>query len=102
MMMDFGKPFLLNVLKRGRRNDTKADKKDVGLRVGKRTQSIVIFLTYRPSIVESMANSEISVEAFFKSQRQTSGIKETQSVRRLSNHHSDGIIIKDLKALLLM
>jgi len=45
MVVNFWEPFLLDVLKRGGRGDREADEKDIGLRVRKGSQSIVILLT---------------------------------------------------------
>ena len=45
MVVDFGEPFLADVLEGGRRGDRKADEEDVGLRVGQGTQTVVILLT---------------------------------------------------------
>lgn len=44
MMTDFGEPLFLNVLERSGRVDGKADQEDVGLRVGQRAQTVVVFL----------------------------------------------------------
>jgi hypothetical protein len=45
VVVDFGKPFLSHVLKRGRGSDREADKEDIGLGIGKGAQTVVIFLS---------------------------------------------------------
>lgn len=45
VVMNFGEPLLANVLERGRRRHGEADEENVGLGVGQRAQTIVIFLT---------------------------------------------------------
>ena len=44
-MPDFRDPFLPDVFEGVRRDDAEADEEDVSLRVGQRTQTIVILLT---------------------------------------------------------
>ena len=44
-MVDFRDPLLLNVIERIGRVDRETDEDDVRVRVGQRTQTIVIFLT---------------------------------------------------------
>ena len=44
-MPDFRDPFFSDVFKGMRRDDAEADEEDVSLRVGQRTQTIVILLT---------------------------------------------------------
>lgn len=45
VVVDFREPFFPHVLKRGRRGHREADEENVGLRVGQRTQAIVILLS---------------------------------------------------------
>ena len=45
MMVDFGEPFLADVLERGGGGHAEAHEENVGLGVGERTEAIVIFLT---------------------------------------------------------
>lgn len=45
VMVDLGEPFLANVLEGCRRGDAETNEEDIGLRVGERSQSVVIFLT---------------------------------------------------------
>ena len=47
VMMDFREPLFANVLKGGWRRDGEADQENVGLGVGQRAETIVIFLTGR-------------------------------------------------------
>ena len=47
MVVDLGKPLLSHVLEACGRGDGEADEEDVGLRVGKRTQAIVVLLSCR-------------------------------------------------------
>jgi hypothetical protein len=47
MIMDLGKPFLPNVLERGRGGYAEAYEKDVGLGVGERSQAIIVLLPRR-------------------------------------------------------
>lgn len=44
MMVDFGEPFLADVLKGRGGGDAEADEEDVGLRVRERTETVVVFL----------------------------------------------------------
>lgn len=45
MVVDFGEPFLANVLKRRGGSNGEADQEDIGLGVGQRTKTIVVLLT---------------------------------------------------------
>ena len=45
MVVDFGEPFLADVLERGGGGDTETNEEDVGLGVGERAEAVVIFLT---------------------------------------------------------
>lgn len=69
-----GSNLLFHVLIRRRGNDRKANKKDVCLRIGKRPQAIVIFLT--------------------------SSIEQSKCVRLATNHNSHSIVVKHLEYVL--
>ncbi len=45
MVVNFGEPFLADVLEGGGRGDTEADEEDVGLGVGEGAETVVVFLT---------------------------------------------------------
>jgi hypothetical protein len=89
-MVDLGEPFLFDIFKRGWGSDTKADQEDVRLRVGQRTESVVILLTY-------LKKNGIGARGFRTHfPGRTGGIKQAQRVGILTNHDSDRIIVKDL------
>jgi hypothetical protein len=44
-MVDFGKPLFADVFERGWGCDAEAYEKNIGLRIGKRSQTIIIFLS---------------------------------------------------------
>lgn len=45
VVVDFGEPLLAYVLEGSRRDDGETDEEDIGLRVGERAETVVIFLT---------------------------------------------------------
>lgn len=45
VVVDFGEPFLANVLKRRGGSNGEADEEDIGLGIGQRTKTIVVLLT---------------------------------------------------------
>ena len=45
MVVDFGEPFLADVLEGGGGGNAKTDKEDIGLGIRERTEAVVIFLT---------------------------------------------------------
>jgi len=61
----------LDVFVRRRRNDRKADEKDIRLRIAQWTESVIVFLS--------------------------SSIKQTQCVRLSTDHHRHSIVVKHLQ-----
>lgn len=68
VMVHLREPFLLNVFERSRRGNAKADKENVGLWVGERTETVVILLT--------------------------GGIEQAQCIRIITNHYGYCVVIE--------
>ncbi len=68
MVQNFGHPLLFDVLERGRIDAAEADEKHVRLRVGERSQAIIVLLAGR--------------------------VEQAESVRLAADHHRHGVVVE--------
>lgn len=85
VVVDFGEPFFPDVFERGGRGDGKADKKDVGLRIGEGAQAIVILLTGGVEKAEGVG--------FIADPK--GGQTEEGKLSESHLHHSHGVVVEN-------